>query len=74
MTIVWIPIDNVSEAYEILDELKAVGYVADQDFTWAYNPSTWDNFSGLATAKGVEFKFTNDAVASWVGLKYGSKV
>ena len=72
MTSIWIPVDDISDAYAILDDLKTAGYIMNQDFTWAYHPTKWDNFNGTTSPRGVEFTFMNSTLATWFGLKYGS--
>ena len=71
---IWIPVDNVSEVFRILEELKQSGYIMNKDFSWAYHSACWDNFGGSTSPRGVVFTFMTDSLASWFGLKYGTKV
>ena len=74
MTEVHIRIEDISEAYYLLDELKLQGFAVNKDFEWSYFPTNWDYFTNTGTDRGVTFAFTNDNTASWFLLKYGKSV
>lgn len=73
MTEVHLKIDDITQAYFLLDELKQHGYVVNRDFEWSYFPTNWDYFTNTTTDRGVTFAFKDDTAASWFLLKYASR-
>jgi hypothetical protein len=73
MTTVTILLDDVGEIYRILEGLDNIGYTVHKDFSWTYNPSVWDNVYQTMSNRYVEFECTDD-IATWILLKYGSKI
>ena len=66
-----IPVNTASEAYNIVQELKAVGLLANRDFTWSFQPKTEDYTSyEVIDPPSVRFTFINESMASFVRLKY----
>ena len=74
MTEVHIKINDIHDAYFLLNELKQHGFAVNQDFEWSYFPTNWDYFTNTGTDRGVTFAFSNDNTASWFLLKYGKSV
>ena len=68
-----IPVNSATEAYNMVLELKAIGLVADRDFTWSFQPRQEDYFSYEETETeppSVTFTFINESMASFVRLKF----
>ena len=68
-----IPVNSATEAYNMVLELKAIGLVADRDFTWSFQPRQEDYFSYEETETeppSVTFTFINESMASFLRLKY----
>ena len=42
----------------------------EDDFTWKYVPSQWDNFTGVVGTRYVEFYFRDPAMATFYQLKW----
>ena len=42
----------------------------DDDFSWSYVPSKWDNFTGETHGKYAVFHFRDPAVATFYQLKW----
>ena len=57
-------------AVDLKFQLIRAGLVMEDDFTWKYVPSRWDNFTGETHDKYVEFYFRDSALATFYQLKW----
>lgn len=55
---------------DIVQELRDLGYLMDEDFSFAYFPTTDEGYS----QKYVEFTFFNETLASMFVLKWGEHI
>lgn len=61
--------DSVARVIEIVNDIRAHGYIQGRDFDFVYHPSRQDNFSQYEVAY-TEFLFYNTSLSSWFVLKY----
>ena len=60
------PFDAIGYKFQLIQ----AGLVMDDDFSWAYVPSTWDNFTGETHGKYVVFQFREESLATFYQLKW----
>lgn len=60
------PLDAVDYKFQLLQ----AGLIMDDDFTWRYVPTQWNNFTGETLNKYVEFHFQDSALATFYQLKW----
>ena len=61
---------SASQAYELLDKLRAAGLVNGRDFTWYYSPQKCDYFGSVEKESYVEFDFLDEQNATYFRLKW----
>ena len=63
---------HTTEILNIVYELRELGLVQGQDFSFAYHMFTpeYDGFNGESPNKHTIFQFKEEALASWFRLKY----
>ena len=67
-----IPVNSATEAYNMVLELKAMGLVANKDFTWSFKPRHEDYITyETIDPPSVQFTFINESLLSWAELKWG---
>jgi hypothetical protein len=59
-----------NEIFEIIRELKQMGWVQGKDFDFAFNQSRWDDMIGEIPKQTI-FTFYTEKYASLFALKYG---
>jgi hypothetical protein len=67
-----IRIRNVTafDAVDLKFQLIKAGLVIEDDFTWKYFPSQWNNFTGVVGTRYVEFYFRDPMIATFYKLKW----
>ncbi len=60
------PFDAIGYKFQLIQ----AGLVMDDDFSWAYHPATWDNFTGGTYDKYVVFHFQEESLATFYQLKW----
>ena len=58
------------DAIDCKFQLLKAGLILDNDFTWKYFPSQWDNFTGVVGTRYAEFLFRDPALATFYQLKW----
>lgn len=61
---------DLDDILDIVHELKAIGYLLDEDFSFAY----FSTFNELNSSNYVEFTFFNESLASMFVLKWGEHI
>jgi hypothetical protein len=61
---------DVSRTFDIVYELKLMGWIIGEDFDFAYHQSSWDEMIGEIPKQTV-FTFDNDSNASYFMLRWG---
>ena len=75
MNSITVPVNNSSEAFSLVVELKDLGLYANKDFTWSYHPTRTDYFdyynNEVIGGPSVTFTFVNESLLSYFKLKWG---
>ena len=67
-TKVVVEVDNSSEVSMLVEFLKKKNLVNDVDFTFMYEPTTYDENYSIKTPKRVTFYFKESKNATWFSL------